>query len=130
MSESREMNQAASERRDARRTPMQTLLRYREIGNADWSEGVTENISRSGILFRGRQMGEARAALEMVVIFPETADGPGGRALCSGHIVRMVSRDGSAASFAARISSCRIVGRLAKDASAWAEWSNVIAPEV
>src|SRR5712691_6789158 len=102
------MSDGTSDRREARRIPFQTLLRYREIGDTDWYEGQTENISRSGILFRGPQMSEPNAAIELVVQFPETGAGPGGRALCSGHIVRLVSRDASGVSLAARISRCRL----------------------
>src|SRR5262245_409993 len=107
------MSDTTSDRRDARRIPLQTQLRYREIGDADWCDGQTENISRSGILFRGSQTGEPNSAIEMVVMFPETEAGPGGRALCSGHIVRLGSRDASGISLAARISSCRVIGRMA-----------------
>ncbi len=28
-------------------------LRYRRVGEQDWHEGVAENISQSGVLFRG-----------------------------------------------------------------------------
>lgn len=123
------MSDTTSDRRDARRLPLQTLLRYREIGDTDWSEGQTENISRSGILFRGPQIGEPNSAIEMVVMFPETDAGPGGRAFCSGHIVRLGSRDASGMSLAARISSCRIVGRMTTEAIDFSEFPAALVGE-
>ena len=123
------MSDTTSDRRDARRIPLQTQLRYREIGDADWCDGQTENVSRSGILFRGQQTGEPNSAIELVVIFPETETGPGGRALCSGHIVRASSRNDSGISLAARISSCRVVGRVTKEIVDWAEWPAALVGE-
>jgi hypothetical protein len=114
------------DRRDARRIPLQTVLRYREIGDSDWCDGRTENISRSGILFRGPNMGEPSAAIEMILTLPDVGTGAGGRALCSGHIVRVVSRDASGVSLAARISSCRIVGRTSSEAADFFEFPTAL----
>jgi hypothetical protein len=114
------------DRRQAPRIPLQTILRYREIGDADWVDGQTENISRSGILFRGPQMAEANAAIEMIVTLPDDGTGPAGRALCSGHIVRLVSQDASGVSLAARISSCRIVGRTSSEAADFFEFPTAL----
>jgi hypothetical protein len=123
------MSDTSSDRREARRIALQMILRYREIGNADWCEGHTENISRSGILFRGPQMGEPNAAIELIVTLPDAGSSPGGRALCSGHIVRVVSRDGSGVSLAARISSCRIVGRTPGDPADFSEFPTALVGE-
>jgi hypothetical protein len=128
MSSSTRQIDRSAERRSAPRVPIRMRVRYREPGDGEWIEGLTENISRSGILFRGQPIGEPRAALEMIVILPETAQGPGGRALCDGHIVRLVSKDGSGPmAFAAKISSYRFVGRVAQQGGEMPEWPAVLA---
>ena len=60
MSSSRKRIDPSAERRSAPRVPIRTRVRYREPGDGDWIEGLTENISRSGILFRGQPIGEPR----------------------------------------------------------------------
>jgi hypothetical protein len=128
MSSSTKQDDRGAERRSAPRVPITTRVRYREPGDAEWIEGLTENISRSGILFRGQRIGEPRAALELIVTLPETGDGSAGRALCDGHIVRLVSPDGSGpTSFAAKISSYRFVGRFAGQSGEMPEWPAVLA---
>jgi hypothetical protein len=110
----------SAERRSAPRAPITTPVRYREPGDADWIEGLTENVSRSSLLFRGRRIGEPRAALEMIVMLPSTAEGPGGRALCHGHIVRLASPDSDGpTAVAVKISSCRLVGRQSGEMPEW-----------
>ena len=37
----------------AHRYPLELPLRYRSIGDQQWSTGTTTNISRSGVLFQG-----------------------------------------------------------------------------
>lgn len=37
----------------AHRYPLQVTIRYRRLADQAWSEGKTENISRSGVLFSG-----------------------------------------------------------------------------
>jgi hypothetical protein len=128
MSSAKKKSDWSAERRSAPRVPIITRVRYREPGDGEWIDGLTENISRSGILFRGQPIGEPRAALEMIVILPETAQGPGGRALCDGHIVRFVSKDDSGpAAFAAKISRYRFVGRVAQQGGEMPEWPAVLA---
>ena len=121
------MSDTTNDRRDARRIPLETQVQYREVGQVDWCEGTTENISRSGVRFRGARTGEENSAVELVMTLPATGTGSGGRALCSGHIVRLVE-DASGISLAARISSCRIVGRSSKDLDL-SEWPMALIGE-
>ena len=73
----------------APRYPIQVPLRYRRSGESDWIEGTTENISRSGVLFRGDRDLAAGNHVEMTIRLPAVVyAGPGGEVLCSGAIVR------------------------------------------
>jgi hypothetical protein len=52
------------------RFPIQTSLRFREKGEAEWSEGTTVNISRTGVLFQTDEKMEPETILEMQIVFP------------------------------------------------------------
>jgi hypothetical protein len=84
------------------------------------ADGEHQSIRHSA---PGKRLGKPRAALEMIVILPETAEGPRGRALCDGHIVRLASPHASGpTAFSARISSHRLVGRVAPQSGGMPEW--------
>jgi hypothetical protein len=53
-----------------RRFGMQIRLRYRLNGGSKWWKGTTENISRSGVLFRGEEFAEPNTPLEMSLVLP------------------------------------------------------------
>jgi hypothetical protein len=55
----------------ARRFGIQIHLRYRLSGESKWWKGTTENISRSGVLFRGEEFAEPNTPLEMSFVLPE-----------------------------------------------------------
>lgn len=66
-------------------------LRYREAGCAGWREGWTENISRSGVLFRAERLLGSNTPLELVLLLPgELTGSTPTTILCSGLIVRAV----------------------------------------
>jgi hypothetical protein len=52
------------------RFPIQTSLRFREKGEAEWSEGTTVNISRTGVLFQTDEKMEPETILEIQIVFP------------------------------------------------------------
>jgi hypothetical protein len=54
----------------ATRFPLKLLLRYRESGTIPWHTSYTENISRTGILFRAGQDIPIQTALEIHIEFP------------------------------------------------------------
>jgi hypothetical protein len=101
-----EMNDPAER---ARRFPLGIRLRYRAAGEGDWHEGLTENISRSGVLFRTAHILDVDTPVEMSFTLPA---GPVAPAIhCEGRIVRTVlpPRVQAAYGMAATISDYRFV---------------------
>jgi len=73
----------------AERFPIHTPLRYRESGQSDWNEGVTINISRSGVLFDAPEDAAPASMLELRIIFPrEIAGQTQANVVCVGQVVR------------------------------------------
>jgi hypothetical protein len=73
----------------AERFPIHIPVRYREPGGQVWFEGKTENISRSGVLFRTESVLSPKTTIEMrltpqVVIKDEAPC----EILCKGVVVR------------------------------------------
>lgn len=54
----------------AERYPIRMSVRYREPRGRVWFEGKTENISRSGVLFRTKSVLSPRTTLEMRLVLP------------------------------------------------------------
>ena len=54
----------------AQRFGIQIHLRYRRSGESKWWKGTTENMSRSGVLFRGEEFAEPNTPLEMSFLLP------------------------------------------------------------
>ncbi len=87
-------------------------LHYRPSGGAVWHKGRTENISRSGMLFRVAQLMEVDTPIEMTFVLPVEVGGEAGtEVVCQGQIIRKVlpSAPDVAAILAARISDYRLV---------------------
>lgn len=73
----------------ARRYEIGTLIRYRARGEREWHEGVTENISISGVLIRTRQALEPKTAIEMRFFLPIELDGEcAAEVFCRGLVIR------------------------------------------
>ena len=82
----------------AQRFNLQLPLKYRLIGEADWSIGTTENISRSGILFRAQEMIPENAQLEINLVLPtEIAGLSSAEVVCRGEVVRTLQPEQPAA---------------------------------
>ncbi len=80
----------------APRFAIQMPLRYRVSGQLDWHEGKTENISRSGVLFRANRSVELSTGIEMSFVLPvEVFNQPAAEVICSGLIVRTVPPSGA-----------------------------------
>ena len=78
----------------AQRYKMQLPLRYRPMGEAQWREGTTENISRSGLLFRAEETLQPTVQLEInMVLPPEIAGLASAEVMCRGEIVRTVAAE-------------------------------------
>ena len=74
----------------APRYPIQITMLYRLPGNKQWRQGRTENISRSGVLFRTDQTMALEAPIDMLLALPvEVAGGRNASVICRGRVVRM-----------------------------------------
>lgn len=79
----------------ARRFNLHLPLRYRPLGEANWRPGTTENISRSGLLFRAQEVMQPAAQLEInLVLPPEIAGLAPTEVVCRGEVVRSVVSEG------------------------------------
>jgi PAS domain S-box-containing protein len=73
----------------AQRFNLHLPLKYRLVGEGDWRQGTTENISRSGMLFRAEEMIPPNAMLEINLVLPaEIAGLSAAEVVCRGEVVR------------------------------------------
>jgi hypothetical protein len=73
----------------ARRLKLDLALRYRVNSTSTWYEGTIENLSQTGILFKGPQQLPVNALIEMVFEMPEEISGQKNRSvLCQGRVIR------------------------------------------
>ncbi len=76
----------------APRFPIETTVRFRESGETHWHEGMTANISRTGVLFRAKRELALQTLLEIRIIFPEEITGEMPmQVACWGPVVRKES---------------------------------------
>ena len=90
----------------AQRFQLHLPLRYRRLGENQWHEGKTENISRSGMLFQADEPLQPSVQLEINLVLPaEIAGLSSTEVVCRGEVVRTVEPNGKALSpaLAARI---------------------------
>ena len=90
----------------AQRFQLHLPLRYRQLGETQWHEGKTENISRSGLLFQTDDVLQPNSQLEINLVLPaEIAGLAGTEVVCRGEVVRTVEKKGDTVSpaLAARI---------------------------
>lgn len=75
----------------APRFPIHIPIRYRRLHSRDWLVGSTENVSRSGVLFRAERPFELAAILDLRLELPQTNDQDRVRAeiACKGEVVRV-----------------------------------------
>jgi hypothetical protein len=83
----------ATPRPPSTRSPRYLLrvpLRYRPSGDADWRDGRSENISRSGVLFRTEHVTAAETPIEMLLTLQGELGGQtAGTVICHGRVVRI-----------------------------------------
>jgi PAS domain S-box-containing protein len=78
----------------AQRFNLHLPLKYRLLGENDWRKGTTENISRSGMLFRVEESIPASAQLEINLVLPaEIAGLAAAEVVCKGEVVRTVAAE-------------------------------------
>jgi hypothetical protein len=75
----------------AERFAMRVAMRYRRAGDESWREGCIENISRTGVLFRGERVFGLNTHVEMRFVLPVEVPGEAAaEVVCHGAIVRTV----------------------------------------
>jgi PilZ domain len=84
----------------ARRYPLTLPIRCRRTGEEGWLEGVTINISSSGVLFRTSESLDVDTQVEMTIVLGESP-ARGSELRCDGHIVRIESGNAATPSMAA-----------------------------
>jgi len=91
----------------ARRLRLNIPVRYRGKNLSIWHEGMIQNISQSGILFRGPQQLPVNALMELIFEMPELISGQkNSNVLCQGRLNRIKesadkdSADGAEETFA------------------------------
>jgi hypothetical protein len=78
----------------AQRFKLQLPLKYRPIGEDAWRAGTTENISRSGLLFRAEELVPANVQLEINLVLPaEIAGLSAAEVVCRGEVVRTMQAE-------------------------------------
>lgn len=76
----------------ALRFPLHLGVRYRLIGQRDWRQGTTENISHSGVLFRGEDSLPVAEDIELRLELLAVAAGARfADVKCRGRVVRTIS---------------------------------------
>jgi len=99
-----DVGQSARERPRAARFNLRIPIRYRASGEAAWGEGTTENISRSGVLFRAKHLLEVGASVDMSFVLPVEMGGETrAEVTCRGRIVRAQRDTGDRTGLAATI---------------------------
>src|SRR6266446_9416487 len=74
--------------RRARRYPIRLAMRFRPSGDSQWSDARTENISRSGVLFRTSHVMRRATPIEMLLALPVEVGGANAPVICRGRVVR------------------------------------------
>jgi hypothetical protein len=95
----------------ATRYPIQISMLYRSPGTRQWREARTENISRSGVLFRTNHLMPLQTPIEMLLALPvEVGGGQNATVICRGRVVRMAGTadDDTQRAVAATISGYRL----------------------
>lgn len=79
----------------ARRLKIDAALRYRVNNTSTWFEGTIDNLSQTGLLFRGAQHLPVNALIELVFEMPEEISGQKNRkVLCQGRVIRCEEQRG------------------------------------
>jgi hypothetical protein len=101
---SQTMSQNSSERRAAKRTPIQVPVKVRPRNTVLEQSALTQDLSSSGIFFYSDSGLEPGAKLDLVLMLPaELGIGAGGWTLCQASVVRVERSDGKGIGVAAAI---------------------------
>jgi PAS domain S-box-containing protein len=76
----------------AQRFKLHIPIQYRAVGQVEWRDGTTENISRSGVLFRADGVLEPNAQVEITLMLPFEIFGLSStEVFCKAEVVRTVT---------------------------------------
>ena len=89
----------------AHRYPLELPLRYRSIGDQQWSTGTTTNISRSGVLFHGEMALGIDTEIEVGLLLSRITSGAD--IIFRARVVRTQAANGHPAMLAAAFSNYR-----------------------
>jgi PilZ domain len=96
----------------AQRFPIRGAMRYRIRGEKLWREGVAENISVSGMLFRGEHFVKPNTPIEVSFVLPgkQRSGESGAKVVSHGIVVRSTVSPGESgtAMMAAKITHPRL----------------------
>ena len=93
----------------AHRYPLELPLRYRSVGDQDWSTGTTANISRSGVLFQGETAFGIDTEIEVGILLSRLTSGAD--VLFRARVVRRVENGKAVPMLAAAFSNYRFEPR-------------------
>ncbi len=96
----------------ARRFPIQVPVHFCARGERRWQQGMTVNISRTGVLFQAESAPAPGTMLLARIFFPaELTSGSPGSVVCRATVVRRERGDSAdrGTTVAAAISSCRLL---------------------
>ncbi len=78
----------------AQRFKLHIPIQYRAVGQVEWRDGTTENISRSGVLFHADRVLEPSAQLEITLMLPFEIFGLSSTEIfCKAEVVRTVTTE-------------------------------------
>jgi hypothetical protein len=67
-------------------------MMFRPVGESEWQQGQTANVSRTGVLFTTQTTMKPHTALEMKLVFPaEIVGQAAGQVVCRGEVIRAES---------------------------------------
>lgn len=83
-------------------------VRFRVLGEESWREGLTENISRTGVLIRAGRMAPLGAEVDVILsvpsgIMPDIM----GEIICTGAVARQVPAPAGSPGIAVMFRKCR-----------------------
>ena len=78
----------------AQRFSLQMPMSFRPLGESEWRDALTANVSRTGVLFLTESTLAPETKLEMKLTLPASIAGQAaGEILCRGEVVRALAAD-------------------------------------
>jgi hypothetical protein len=92
-----------------RRLRHQVTVQFRVVGSRTWNEGTTENISRSGVLFRSENSFAEGSNLEVMFEMPKELTGnEPAQVICKGTVARVTNGPNSAKQPVSYLIACSV----------------------